>query len=123
MLLEKPARPTLVIKVVAAVPASADLRLASFVHRAEPPMVEKDALAGSRFEREEGPRTAGQCLRVPRALLIGEEDAHDELPIVTAAGAPLRTVAAVRTFHALFSLFAPGLAQGSVDEKLLFVGD
>jgi len=75
VILEKPVRPTLLIEVVTAVPASTDLRLAGVVHRAPSPTVEEDALAGARFERKEVPQSAGQCLRVLGALLIGEEDA------------------------------------------------
>ena len=101
MLLEKPTRPTLRIEVVTAVPASTDLRLAGVVHRAPSLMVEEDALAGARFERKEVPQNAGQCLRVRGVFFIGEEDAHEELPIVAAAGAALRAVNAVRTAHSL----------------------
>jgi hypothetical protein len=101
VLLEKPTRPTRLIEVLTAVPASTDLRLAEIVHGAASPKVEEDAFACARFERQEVPQHAGQCLGVLGALLVGEKDADDELPIVAAAGARLRTVNAVGTSHGL----------------------
>ena len=118
VILEKPARPTVLVEVVDAVPTSTDLRLASVVHRAPSPIVEEYALTCTRFERKEVPQGGGQALKVSGALLIGEQDTDDQLPIVAAAGAWLWTVAAVRSSHGLSS----SEPEGSVDKELLFVG-
>ena len=76
MILEKPARPSVLIEIIGTVPTSTNSRLAAVVHGAPSLLVEKDALARVRFKRKEISQDGDPCLRVSGTFFIGEEDAH-----------------------------------------------
>jgi hypothetical protein len=109
MIFEKPAGPPPRIKVVDAMPDPTDFRLAIVVDRASSLPVEKDAFAGTRLEGQKISDDATDGLRVPRPFLVSKENAHEQVPVVTATRTGIGAVIAVLTAHHL--LYEPRKAD------------